>query len=90
MLGQGIRPLYIEPGHPWENGFVESFNGKFRDDCLNMELFWNRKEAQFVVDRWRRSYNHSRPHSALEYLTPEECGGKVLWIGPSDRSWEGL
>jgi len=50
---QGVQMVYIEPGHPWENGFVESFNGKFRDECLNMEVFRSKTEAQVVADRWK-------------------------------------
>ena len=74
LLSNGIRPLFIEPGHPWQNGFVESFNGKFRDECLNMELFFSREEAQLVVDHWRRIYNEERPHMSLGYRTPQEVG----------------
>lgn len=70
---KGIRPMYIEPGSPWQNGFVESFNGKFRDECLNAELFWSPEEAQVIVEGWRRHYNQDRPHSALGYLTPAEA-----------------
>ena len=73
LEGKGVRPMYIEPGSPWENGFVESFNGKFRDECLNAELFWSQEEAQVIVEDWRRQYNHYRPHSALGYLTPAEA-----------------
>lgn len=68
-----IEPLYITPGSPWENGYVESFNGKFRDECLNMELFWSAEEAQVIVEDWRRHYNQARPHSALGYRTPAEA-----------------
>jgi len=70
---QGVNPIHIAPGHPWENGFVESFNGKFRDECLNQELFYSRGEAQVIVDQWRDSYNNERPHSALGYKTPMEA-----------------
>jgi putative transposase len=72
MRSRGIEPIYIEPGCPWQNGFVESFNGKFRDECLNMELFWNKEEAHVIVEDWRRRYNQERPHSALAYLSPRE------------------
>ena len=64
--------MYIAPGSPWENGFIESFNGKLRDECLNEELFWSRAEAQVVVDWWRRVYNTERPHRALHFQTPAE------------------
>ena len=66
------QTLYIEPGHPWENPYVESFNGKFRDECLNQEIFWNVRHAQVIVEAWRRHYNEERPHSSLGYRTPAE------------------
>lgn len=67
---QGTRPLFIEPGSPWQNGKCESFNGRFRDECLNMEVFDSLPEAQFVIENWREHYNTERPHSALKYLSP--------------------
>jgi len=67
-----VGTLFIEPGSPWENGYVESFNGKLRDECLNGELFLSRVEAKYVVDRWRLDYNHRRPHSMLSWLTPSQ------------------
>jgi putative transposase len=72
LAERGTRTVYIEPGHPWENGFAESFIGKFRDECLNQEVFWGEKHAQVTVETWRRAYNHERPHSALGYRTPAE------------------
>jgi len=69
--------IYITPGSPWENPYIESFNGKFRDECLNMEIFRNAKEAQIVVEIFRRDYNEIRPHSALGYLTPDEFTRKM-------------
>ena len=66
----GAKTLYIEPGSPWENGYVESFNGKLRDELLNGELFLSLAEARWVIDRWRLDYNHRRPHSSLDYQTP--------------------
>ena len=68
---QKVKLLFINPGHPWENGFVESFNGKFRDECLNMELFRSKTEAQVIADIWREYYNRERMHSSLGYQTPE-------------------
>jgi putative transposase len=65
-----IEPLFIEPGSPWENGYVESFHGKFRDELLNQELFDTLWEAQILVGRWRKEYNTVRPHSALGYRPP--------------------
>ena len=65
-----VETLFIAKGSPWENGYVESFNGKLRDELLNRELFLSRAEARWVIDRWRLDYNHRRPHSALDYQTP--------------------
>ena len=69
----GVKTLYIEPGSPWENGYLESFNGKLRDELLNAEIFDTLREAQVLVAQWRREYNTVRPHSALDYSpsTPE-------------------
>jgi transposase InsO family protein len=66
----GVRTLFIEPGSPWENGYVESFNGKFRDELLNREIFYSLTEAKVLIERWRREYNTVRPHSALGYRPP--------------------
>jgi transposase InsO family protein len=65
-----VGPLYIEPGAPWQNAFGESFNGKLRDECLNLELFTSLAEARVVLDDFRLEYNHRRPHSSLGYDTP--------------------
>jgi hypothetical protein len=67
-----VRHLLIEPGEPMQNGYIESFNGKFRDECLSLEWFRSRAEAAIVIEVWRRHYNAVRPHSSLEYLTPHE------------------
>ena len=67
----GVAWHYIAPGKPQQNGFVESFNGRFRDECLNEEVFSSLAEARFVIERWRRDYNQVRPHSAHGGLTPE-------------------
>lgn len=69
---EGCKTIYIEPGSPWENPYIESFNGKFRDECLNMELFRNVGEAQQIADNWKSEYNELRPHSSLGNLTPKE------------------
>lgn len=66
----GVKTLYIEPGSPWENGYVESFNGKLRDELLNGEIFYTLLEAKVLVERWRCEYNTVRPHSALGYRPP--------------------
>ena len=68
----GIRHILIEPGRPMQNGYIESFNGKFRDECLAMEWFRNRIEAKIVIEDWRIHYNEVRPHSSLQYATPAE------------------
>ncbi len=66
----GVRTLFIEPGSPWENGYVESFNGKLRDELLNRELFATLWEVQVLVERWRRHYNQVRPHRSLGLRPP--------------------
>jgi len=65
-----VGTLFIEPGSPWENGYIESFNGKFRDELLNGEIFETLREAKVLIEMWRREYNHHRPHSALGYKPP--------------------
>lgn len=65
-----IKPLFIEPGSPWENGYIESFNGKVRDELLAGEIFYSLKEAQVIIEQWRWHYNQIRPHSALGYKAP--------------------
>ncbi len=66
----GAQTAYIEPGSPWENGYIESFNGKMRDELLNGEIFYTLKEAQILIEQWRVHYNTKRPHSALGYQPP--------------------
>ena len=73
----GINPIFIEPGKPWQNGKCESFNGKLRDECLSRRWFGSLWEARVVIESWRNFYNTERPHSALGYLTPTEFGGKA-------------
>jgi putative transposase len=78
--GNGLDMALIEPGKPWQNGVAESFNGKFRDECLSMEWFRSRAEAKVVIESWRRHYNEIRPHSSLGNLTPSafrSMGGKT-------------
>ncbi len=65
-----VETLYIEPGSPWENGYIESFNGKLRDEILNREVFYSLKESKVLVEDWRLEYNNRRPHSGLGYMTP--------------------
>jgi putative transposase len=78
IVDEGIESALIDPGKPWQNGTNESFNGKFRDECLAMEWFRNRTEAKIVINDWRVHYNEVRPHSSLNYLTPTN----------SRRSWQ--
>lgn len=69
---QGVETALIDPGKPWQNGATESFNGKFRDECLSLEWFRTRLEARVVIEDWRHHYNEVRPHSSLGYRTPME------------------
>ena len=80
-----VQTLFIEPGSPWENGYVESFNGKLRDELLDREIFYTLTEAQILIERWRRQYNTVRPHSALGYrpptpeaVVPTPIGGLIM------------
>ena len=66
-----IKTLYIEPGSPWQNGYIESFHSRFRDECLNREWLLNLREERVVIEDWRQHYNTERPHSRLSYLSPE-------------------
>ena len=66
----GTSTLFIEPASPWENGYVESFNGKMRDELLNREIFYTLEEARVLIEAWRKDYNEIRPHSALGYRPP--------------------
>jgi putative transposase len=72
LAQRGSQTVYITPGHPWENGYAESFIGKLRDECLNEEIFRSIEEARVVIASWRWEYNHRRPHSSLGYQTPAE------------------
>ena len=72
LLQANIDTAHIDPGKPWQNGSNESFNGKFRDECLSVEWFRSRREAQVIIETWRRHFNLVRPHSSLEYRTPVE------------------
>ena len=67
LARMGVKTLFIEPGSPWENGYIESFNGKLRDELLNGEIFDTLLEAKVLVEQWRKEYNRFRPHSALGY-----------------------
>lgn len=77
----GIKLNFIAPGKPTENGIVESFNGRFRDECLNLHWFESISEAQWKVAQWRREYNEQRPHSSLGNLAPREYIEELLGVG---------
>jgi putative transposase len=66
----GVKALFIEPGSPWENGYIESFNGKLRDELINREIFTTLTEAKVLIEQWRQEYNQVRPHSSLGYRPP--------------------
>jgi putative transposase len=72
IVEANIQGALIEPGKPWQNGTDESFNGKFRDECLSVEWFRSRREAKVIIELWRQHYNRVRPHSSLAYHTPVE------------------
>jgi putative transposase len=72
LLESETKTIYIDPGKPWQNAFEESFHGRFRDECLNMEEFYSLAEARVITEMWRRQYNEERPHSSLDYMTPRE------------------
>jgi putative transposase len=77
IVEQGIETALIDPGKPWQNGAVESFNGKFRDECLSLEWFLSRAQAKIVIEAWRKHFNEVRPHSSIGYLTPAEFAAKL-------------
>jgi len=77
-----IDTAFIDPGKPWQNGSNESFNGKFRDECLGMQWFKNRIDAKILIEEFRRQFNEVRPHSSLGQLTPAEFKQKLLTMSP--------
>lgn len=76
LAAQSTGTIYIEPGSPWQNPYIESFNDKLRNECLNQEVFANGQEAREVIETWRRDYNEQRPHSSLGYLTPDQFAAR--------------
>lgn len=88
LEASGIQTAYSEPGKPWQNGTNESFNGRFRDECLSAEWFASRREAVVLIEAWRRDYNEKRPHSSLGYKTPAEVGARRAHAGPAASSLE--
>jgi len=81
----GVKTLYIEPGSPWENGYIESFNGKMRDELLNGEIFDTIMEAQVITEQWRKTYNTIRPHSSLGYRPPAPEVHQYLSLPMADQ-----
>lgn len=77
LADAGAATLYIAPGSPWQNGFVESFHGRFRDELLDREALGSLAEAKLIVEDWRRAYNEQRPHSSLGYQTPAAFAATV-------------
>jgi putative transposase len=73
-----VETLYIEPGSPWENGYIESFHARLRDELLDRELFYGVKEAGVLAENWRQEYNHHRPHSSLNYMTPAAFAARCI------------
>ncbi len=72
-----IGPAFIAPGRPWQNGYIESFHSRLRDECLNREWFHSGTEAAHVIERWRQQYNTARPHSSLGYRTPAQVAAQA-------------
>lgn len=73
-----VKTIYVDPGSPWQNGFVESFHGRLRDECLNREQFWTLTEARVVIEDFRQEYNQFRPHSRLGYQSPAGFAQKQI------------
>jgi len=78
LRDKNVKTIYITPGSPWENAYIESFHDKLRDECLNREIFGSLWEARVVIDQWRLYYNAERPHSSLGYRTPAEFAGRAI------------
>lgn len=78
LAAAGVKTLYIEPGSPWQNAYVESFNGKLEDELLGREMFTSLTEAKVLVEQYRVEYNHERPHSSLDYRTPVEFAASCV------------
>ena len=87
LTRNGTGTIHIEPGKPWQNGFIESFNSKVRDEFLNMEVFYTLVEARIKAEIWRRHYNEIRPHSSLKYQTPDEYR-QAFFMGLNSVSME--
>jgi putative transposase len=87
----GVELYFIDPGKPTQNAYIESFNGRFREECLNLHWFTSLAEAQRIIENWRIDYNRGRPHSSLKYQTPEEFAAnrpfhKTQWAAALEQS----
>ena len=82
LTNQHIDTALIDPGKPWQNGANESFNGKFRDECLSMQWFKNRIDAKILIEQFRREYNEVRPHSSIDNLTPKQFKQRLSTTSP--------
>jgi len=80
LRDRNVKTIYITPGAPWENAYIESFHDKLRDECLNREIFGSLWEARVVIEQWRLYYNAERPHSSLGYQTPAEFAGRAIGL----------
>ena len=89
-IDANIETALIDPGKPWQNGANESFNGKFRDECLGMQWFQNRTEARVLIEAWRRDYNSVRPHSSLGNLTPAEFAERCSTTQQTEAVLQGI
>jgi transposase InsO family protein len=83
LSSAGVGALYIEPGSPWQNGYAESFHSRLRSELLDAEIFENVREAQALASSWRSDYNHSRPHSSLDYQTPAQFAAACVASAPA-------
>jgi len=86
----GVQLYFIDPGKPTQNAYIESFNGRYREECLNQHWFTSIGEARKIIEDWRIDYNTERPHSSLKYQTPEEFAAarpfdKTQWAQPLER-----
>ena len=86
LISVGSSTLFIEPGSPWQNAYIESFNGKLRDELLNLEIFTTLVEARYLADSWRSEYNQFRPHSSLGQRTPAEFAATCTTSGIASLS----
>src|SRR6185437_6489604 len=89
IVTQGIGTALIEPGKPWQNGVTDSFNGKFRDECISLEWLRSRAEARVIIESWRQHFNAVRPHSSLGYLTPNEFAAQLTNAAPGKATGRG-